>query len=38
MRRDTMDKNGVPQVDNILWDANGTYNTFIFTDEATRFT
>jgi len=36
MRRDYIDSDGVPHIDNILWGAKGTYNSHLFTDEAIK--
>ena len=37
MRHDYKDEKGRIVVNNILWDKNGTFNNYIFTEEATRF-
>ena len=36
MRRDYLDSDGNPHIDNILWGANNTYNNYLFTEEAIK--
>ena len=36
MRRDYLDPEGNPVIDNILWGANRTYNNYLFTEEAIK--
>jgi len=36
MRRDYVDTDGNPHIDNILWGEKGTYNNYLFTDEAIK--